>query len=294
MEVLLFLKYIFNIYHQACRMKQISIFYGVVVFILGSILLQGCTTTRDSIYLKYLKEKDSIAYYQYKYNEVGTKYLGLVLKVDSSFLNEKDFSKFSRSFRQFPTPLLKGEHIVTALLPNERHLSIFNFGKPLTADTINFVNMVQNISQYYKNASDFKLLGYEQVGTLASKKEIKKYVKHNELVSKVISASEYIEEGERSHIFFGPDDEPYSRKNRIRKYNIKIYKRALWETLDDWRTGDVQKGDGIWKLSYLLEGKSYEGYIFINPSTHKVTYSGNFRILKIFSWAVSSDVKTTN
>ncbi len=263
-------------------MKQISIFCGVVVLILGSVLLQGCTTTRDSIYLKYLKEKDSIAYYQYKYHEVGAKYLGLVLKVDSSFLNEKDLSKFSRNFRRFPASKQNRRNIVTALLPDERDRSAFDVGKPLTADTINFVNMVQNISKYYKNASDFKLLGYEQVGTLASKKEIKKYVKHNELVSKVLSVGASIDSdtGEEAAILVRFELECY--KNIIQEYrknNIKSYKKALWNALDDWRTGDVQKGDGIWKLSYLFKGKPCECYIFINPSTHKVTYLGCFRYL---------------
>lgn len=264
----------------------------VIVFTLGSLLLQGCTTTRDGLYLKYLKEKDSISYYRYKYNEAGIRYLGSVfIEIDSSLLNERDFYKNMRRFRH--DPLSKkyrksGDKIACAvILTDSRNRRIFDIGKPLTSDTVNFVNMLQNMSLYFKNAGDFKLLSYERIGTLTSKKDVKKYIEHNLFnLGHVKWQSEYVGKDERVRLLV--------IENQNRKNVLKLdYKWMLWTTLDDWYTGDIQKGDGIWKLSFLFEQKPYEGYIFINPSTHKVTYEGSFKSLE-FDRQLFPDIKTAN
>ncbi len=274
-------------------MKSIYYLYVVMTFILGSLLLQGCAVSRDGLYLKYLKEKDSVSYYQFKYNEAGARYFGSVfIEIDNSLLNERDFKKNLRYFRHNPTSKKGrkpgGEIACAVILTDSRNRSVFNIGKPLTADTVNFVNMRQNISQYYKNASDFKLVSYVQVDTLTSKKDIKKYVKHDAYDEKHITwLQSFNQETGKYEILLAMNQE--NRKDKLKQY----YQDVLWRTLDDWRTRDIQKGDGIWKLSFHFEQKPYEGYIFINPSTHKVTYAGDFMPLE-FDREIFQDVKTTN
>ena len=141
---------------------------------------------------------------------------------------------------------------------------------------------ITNVEQIFKNLSDAmdkhadgkaKILGYKYMGTVKDSLEVSKMVRQNILNAPqyargVNQAVLYIDSLiiDRSKYVFTP--QAFPMKKFLRTFEGKgVFEKICQE---------IKVGYNIYKLMYMLDGKKYSEYVFVNPRDMQVATSGSF------------------
>lgn len=141
---------------------------------------------------------------------------------------------------------------------------------------------ITNVEQIFKNLSDAvdkhadgkaKILGYKYLGTVKDSLEVQKMVRQN-----ILNAPQYSRGVKRAELHIDSLIIDHSRyvftpqafpmKKFLRTFEGKsIFKDICQE---------IKVGYNIYKLMYMLDGKKYSEFVFVNPKNMQVATSSSF------------------
>lgn len=143
-------------------------------------------------------------------------------------------------------------------------------------------NHVSSFEQIYKNLSDgvdkhsdgkAKILGYKYVGKVKDEEEVKKMVRKN-----LLTAPQYSRTVKRAELYIDTlviDHSKYIYEPSKLKMS-KVLGTSEGQGVLKHICEEIQVGYDVYKLSYLLDGKKYEEYVFVNPNDMQVVTSCSF------------------
>lgn len=141
---------------------------------------------------------------------------------------------------------------------------------------------VRSFEQIYKNLSDgvdkhsdgkAKLLGYKYVGKVENGEDVKKMVRKN-----LLNAPQYSREVKRAELYIDTlviDHSRYIYEPSKLKMS-KVLKTSEGQGVFKHICEEIQVGYDIYKLSYQLDERKYEEYVFVNPDDMQVVTSCSF------------------
>lgn len=143
-------------------------------------------------------------------------------------------------------------------------------------------NHVSSFEQIYKNLSDgvdkhsdgkAKILGYKYVGKVKNAEEVKKMVRKN-----LLNAPQYSRTVKRAELYIDTlviDHSRYIYEPSKLKMS-KVLGTSEGQGVLKHICEEIHVGYDVYKLSYLLDGKKYEEYVFVNPNDMQVVTSCSF------------------
>lgn len=141
---------------------------------------------------------------------------------------------------------------------------------------------ITNVEQIFKNLSDAvdkhadgkaKILGYKYLGTVKDSLEVQKMVRQNILnapqFSRGVKRAELHIDSliiDHSRYFFTP--QAFPMKKFLRSFEGKSIFKAVCQ--------EIKVGYNIYKLMYMLDGKKYSEFVFVNSKDMQVATSSSF------------------
>lgn len=156
----------------------------------------------------------------------------------------------------------------------------------------NFEQIYKNLSEGVDKHSDgkAKILGYKYVGKVKNDEDVKKMVRKN-----LLNAPQYSREVKRAELYIDTLVIDHSRyifshsKLKMRDVLRTTEGQGIFEHICE----EIHAGYDIYKLSYQLDEKKYEEYVFVNPDDMQVVTSCSFwgfhlRNSQKASWSVGA------
>lgn len=152
------------------------------------------------------------------------------------------------------------------------YVNLFEYGKPITDEQVNFENFRINFSSCIKNADDFEFLETTYVGKIKNKKQARELITQNiQHGAPTWSVTSGYKPGDITSFFMVETDQL-----------IDSTQLNIIESVNTIVNNYIQKGDAIYKMKIVdpnLRTLSY--YVFIDSETKQVISTGNMLAIKV-------------
>jgi len=153
--------------------------------------------------------------------------------------------------------------------------NLFTWGKLVKEVNQNFENLRNNVKSYADKRYRIKILKYEECGVLKDSSQIAEMIQYNYLHAPAFLRS--ISYESRGVIA----DNWKIKQIHLEPYADSIPRKKFLASDDGKRmlklcSKRVRIGDVIYRLHYSIDGKRYDEYLFVNPSTKRLVADCSF------------------
>lgn len=152
------------------------------------------------------------------------------------------------------------------------YVNLFEYGKPITDEQVNFENFLINFSSCIKNANDFDFLETTYVGKIKNKKQARKLVRqniHHGAPAWTVTAA--YKPGDITSFFM-------LETNQL----IDSTQVNITEPVNTIVNNYIHKGDAIYKVKIVDPNlRTLDYYVFIDSETKQVITTGNMLAIKV-------------